>query len=155
MKTIIKTIAFGAFIIGTTATINVQAKPLEVKENHVHTLDAKATQKVKSTVSSMAKDLGLDEKQTSKIQDIKMHEAQQIESVRMDKDKSQNDITNQTIFITNDTHSKVEKVLDKDQIATYNSKKSSYDYNPGVIENIKDKYNEKKEDIQERREEKK
>ena len=84
-----------------------------------------------------------------------MHEAQQIESVRMDKDKSQNEITNQTIFITNDTHSKVEKVLDKKQIATYNSKKSSYDYNPGVIENIKDKYNEKKEDIQERREEKK
>lgn len=159
MKAIIKTITLGAFILGTTATINVQAHPLEIKEmhdgSHHHALDSKSTEKVRETVQAMSKDLGLDEKQTMKIQEIKLDEANQIESARMDENKSQDQVNNAIIMIQNDTRSKVEKVLSKDQVVLFQAKKSNYEYNPGFIENVKDKYMEKKEDIQERREEKK
>ncbi|HUH73915.1 MAG TPA: hypothetical protein VLZ75_05855 [Chitinophagales bacterium] len=154
MKAIIKTITLGAFLIGSTATINVQATSIEALEMHDHQLDTKTVQKVNSTVTGMAKDLGLNQKQANKIQDIKLHEAEEIESVRMDENKSQNEVNNKIIFIKNSTHSKVEKVLDKNQQAKYQENKSNYEYNPGLIENIKDKFNEKKENIQERREEK-
>lgn len=154
MKAIIKTITFGAFILGSAATINVQATNFANYEMNDNQLDTKSSQKVRSTVTDMAKDLGLNQKQADKIQDIKMNEAQEIEALRMDKSVSQNDVIQKTVFIKNNTHSKIEKVLDKNQQAIYLDKKSNYEYNPGLIENIKDKYNEKKEDIQERREDK-
>lgn len=154
MKAIIKTITFGAFILGSAATINVQATNFANYEMNDNQLDTKSSQKVRSTVTDMAKDLGLNQKQADKIQDIKMNEAQEIEALRMDKSVSQNDVIQKTVFIKNSTHSKIEKVLDKNQQAMYLDKKSNYEYNPGLIENIKDKYNEKKEDIQERREDK-
>lgn len=154
MKAIIKTITFGAFILGSAATINVQATNFANYEMNDNQLDTKSSQKVRSTVTDMAKDLGLNQKQANKIQDIKINEAQEIEAVRMDEGKSQNEVNNKIVFIKNATHSKIEKVLDKDQQAIYLEKKSNYEYNPGLIENIKDKYMEKKENIQERREDK-
>ena len=131
MKEIIKSITFGAFILGSIANINVQARSLEsleMHDDHSHSMDAKVVEKVKKTTAIMAKDLGLDEKQAIKIQEIKLIEASQIEALKMHKDKTQDQINSEIIYINNNANLKIEKVLSKDQIILFNSKKSNYKF---------------------------
>lgn len=111
--------------------------------------------KIQSTTQTIAKEIGLDEKQSSKVYQIKLEEAHAIEKIRDDKSIAANDTKNKIIIIKNDANNKIVKLLNKDQKVLWDAKSKNYEYNPGVIENIKDKYLEKKEDIQERREEKK
>lgn len=153
MKNVIKIFTIGALMISTMTFNAVTAKPLD---NHTSKeANEKLEAKIRETSKSIAKEIGLDAKQTDKVYSIKLEEAKAIEAVRADKSIAQNETNNKILMIKNDANGKIEKLLNKDQKVLWAAKKDNFDYNPGFFENVKDKYNQTKENIQERREEKK
>jgi len=156
MKIHIRLLTVSALMIGTSImttnarTLNLKAAGIERTEE-----ETKLSVKIRETANAIAKDLGLSDKQTESVYKIKLEEAEKIEQARQAAEQSQRDIGNEIILIKKDADAKIRKVLNKDQVALWDAKKDKYDYNPGLIENVKDKWHEKKEQIQERREEKK
>ncbi len=153
MKSVIKFLTVVAFFLGTVTFQSVSARVLD--HHTTQEFEQKLAEKISETTKSITKDIGLDEKQSAKVYDIKLAEAKSIEAVRADKNIAPNETSNKILIIKNDANSKIEKLLSNDQKVLWNSKKTSYEYNPGFIENVKDKYNQTKENIQDRREEKK
>lgn len=153
MKSLLKIFSVAALVIA----IALPAFEVKAKTNSFDNHDdahKKLEAKIKETTQTIAKDIGLDEKQAQKVYDIKLEEAKAIENVRADKDIAPSETKNKILLIKNDANTKVSKVLTKEQKVLWDAKNKNYEYNPGFIENVKDKYQEKKEDIQERREEK-
>lgn len=153
MKSVIKFLTVVALFLGTITFQSVSARVLDNQTSAE--FEQKLAAKITETTKSITKDIGLDEKQSAKVYDIKLAEAKSIEAVRADKNIAPNETSNKILIIKNDANSKVEKLLSSDQKVLWNSKKSNYEYNPGFMENVKDKYNQTKENIQDRREEKK
>lgn len=154
MKKVIKVFTIVAIMLGMALPMTgVNAKTM-MNNNTDNEFHQKLAEKIRETSNGISKDIGLDQKQSEKVYQIKLEEAKAIEDVRADKNISPNDTKNKILIIKNNANSKIEKLLNKDQKVIWGAKKKNYEYNPGFIENVKDKYLEKKEDIQERREEK-
>ena len=111
-------------------------------------LQSKINEKV---TEKMTKDLNLSTKQSKKVFSIKLEEAISIEEERSDLTISEyNSKKNALILIVYEANKKILKVLKKDQDVIYEAKKSDYRYNPGLMENLKDLYNDTKESIKEK-----
>ncbi|MCO5233515.1 MAG: hypothetical protein LC105_00150 [Chitinophagales bacterium] len=143
MKDIIKFI-LGAFLV--LSIFSVDAKPKK-ELNLPEKLNQKIEKKIDNVSKDMANELGLSERQTRKVYDIKLLEAREIEALRLNKSKSQKEISNGTILIKNDTEKKVEKVLKKKQKPLWEAKKSDFEYNQGLLEKLKDLYHKTKEEL--------
>ena len=114
-------------------------------------LQSKINEKVTIVTEKMTKDLNLSTKQSKKVFSIKLEEAISIEEERSDLAISEyNSKKNALILIVYEANKKILKVLKKDQDVIYEAKKSDYRYNPGLMENLKDLYNDTKESIKEK-----
>ena len=114
-------------------------------------LQSKINEKVTIVTEKMTKDLNLSTKQSKKVFSIKLEEAISIEEERSDLTISEyNSKKNALILIVYEANKKILKVLKKDQDVIYEAKKSDYRYNPGLMENLKDLYNDTKESIKEK-----
>ncbi len=150
MKTMIQYIFIAVLSIFTFNLQELQAKPPKPETLLSEKLQSKVNEKVTDLTKKMTKELNLSTKQTKKVHAIKLSEAFGIEVERNNNAKSQQDIKNEIILILNQADKQIYKVLKKDQDVLYESKKSDYRYNPGLMEKLKDIYKDTKEIIKEK-----
>jgi sugar-specific transcriptional regulator TrmB len=150
MKSMIRYLLIAVLTVTSVNLQEVQATKSKTELVLSDKLQIKINEKVADIIKKMTKDLNLSSKQTKKVHAIKLSEATAIEVERGNKSKSQQDIKNEIILISNQSDKKILKVLKKDQDIIYSAKKSDYKYNPGVMEKIKDFYNDTKENIKEK-----
>ncbi|MCO5230953.1 MAG: hypothetical protein M9958_07320 [Chitinophagales bacterium] len=125
---------------------NADAKPKK-EFNLPEKLNQKIEKKIENVSKDIENEIGLSERQSKKVYAIKLLEAKEIESLRLNKAKTQKEINNEIILIKNDTEKKVEKVLKKKQKPLWEAKKSQFEYNSGLLEKLKDFYYKTKEEL--------
>ncbi len=149
MKALMKYFVLVAVVFGAITIQDVTAKSKK-EYNLPEKLTTKIEGKVQELTRDITKEIGLSEKQAKKIHAIKLTEAMDIETVRVDKAKSQQESKNEIILIKNNANNRILKVLKKDQDVLWNAKKDKFAYSPGFMENLKDIYHQTKEAIQEK-----
>ena len=151
MKSIIRYFLIAVLTLNTIAIQELHAKKSKTEVVLSEKLQGKIQEKVGEVTKKMTKDLNLSPKQTKKVQAIKLAEATSIEAERNNVPISEyNTKKNALILIIYEANKKIHKVLKKDQAVIYEAKKSEYKYNPGLMENLKDLYNDTKETIKEK-----
>lgn len=149
MKTIIQYLLIAILSVSSFNILETQAKNPKVETVLSEKVQVKINENISDLIKKMSKDLSLSTKQTKKIHAIKLGEATEIE-IERSHSKSQQEIKNQIILISNDADKKIMKALKKDQEVLYEAHKSEYKYNPGWMENLKDIYKDTKEAIKEK-----
>lgn len=150
MKSILRYLLIAVLTVASVNMQEVQAKKSKTEVVLSDKLQIKINEKVADITKKMTKDLNLSTKQNKKVHAIKLAEATAIEVERTYTSKSQQDIKNEIILLSNQSDKKILKVLKKDQGIIYQAKKSDYKYNPGLMENLKDIYKDTKESIKEK-----